>query len=150
MIAIEKRMQSCKFIFLDTAPIIYYIEDHEEFGPVVKSIVNYFTLGNVTAFSSVITLTEVLPQPIAKGKAELANQFIEFLRYGKNILLLDITADIAEKAGRFRAKYPFLKNLDALQLACAVINNSDAFVTNDKSLKRIDEIEILLISDFLL
>ncbi len=29
-------------VFIDTAPIIYYIEAHPEFGPLAKTIVNAF------------------------------------------------------------------------------------------------------------
>ena len=48
-------------VFIDTAPIIYYIEAHPEFGPLAKAIVNAFQSGNINAFSSVIPITEDLP-----------------------------------------------------------------------------------------
>jgi predicted nucleic acid-binding protein len=54
-------------VFVDTAPIIYYIEAHPEFGPLAKQVVTAFQSGNLTAYSSVITLTEVLPKPIENG-----------------------------------------------------------------------------------
>jgi len=49
-------------IFIDTAPIIYYIEAHPEFGPLAKEVVSAFQSENLSAYSSVITLAEVLPQ----------------------------------------------------------------------------------------
>lgn len=51
-------------IFIDTSPIIYYIEAHPQFGPLAKEVVSAFHSGDMSAFSSVITLTEVLPKPI--------------------------------------------------------------------------------------
>lgn len=35
-------------LFIDTAPIIYYIEAHPQFGPLVKDIVNFFQSGKYT------------------------------------------------------------------------------------------------------
>jgi hypothetical protein len=38
-------------IFIDTAPIIYYIEAHPDFGPVAKEIVAAFQSEKLTAYS---------------------------------------------------------------------------------------------------
>jgi hypothetical protein len=42
-------------IFIDTAPIIYYIEKHLQFGPLVMEVVKAFQSGKVEAFTSAIT-----------------------------------------------------------------------------------------------
>ncbi|MFH1561795.1 MAG: PIN domain-containing protein [Nitrospirota bacterium] len=136
-------------IFVDTAPIIYYIEAHPLFGSLAKQVVETFESGILRAFSSVITLTEVLPKPIELGKEGLANRFAEFLRRGKNLTLVEISADIAEKAGRLRGQYPYLKAMDAIQLAVAIEMEIEAFLTNDKSLRQIKEIRIFILSDYL-
>jgi len=39
-------------LFIDTAPIIYYIEAHPQFGPLAKEIVTTFQSGKIKAFSS--------------------------------------------------------------------------------------------------
>jgi len=59
-------------IFIDTAPIIYFIEAHPQFGLLAKEVVTAFQSGHLTAYSSVITLTEVLPKPIEEGDERLA------------------------------------------------------------------------------
>jgi predicted nucleic acid-binding protein len=61
---LSDELKQVQTIFLDTAPIIYYIEAHPQFGPLAKEIVNSFQSGSLTAFSSVITLVEVLPKPV--------------------------------------------------------------------------------------
>jgi predicted nucleic acid-binding protein len=136
-------------LFIDTAPIIYYIEAHPHFGPLVKEVVDAFQSGSIRAFSSVITLAEVLPKPIQKGHEELAARFNEFLRRGRNFTLVEISAEIAEKAGRLRGEYPVLRALDALQLATALEMHVDAFLTNDTKLKRVEEINVLILKEFL-
>ncbi len=54
-------------VFIDTAPIIYYIEAHPQYGPLAKEVVDSFRSGKLIALSSVITLVEVLPKPVEKG-----------------------------------------------------------------------------------
>lgn len=136
-------------IFIDTAPIIYYIEAHPHFGPLVKEVVSVFHSGTLTAFSSVITLAEVLPKPIHIGREGLARKFAEFLRKGRNLNLIEISADIAENAGRLRGKYPILRALDALQLSTAIEVRVDAFLTNDDKLKRVEGVKVLVLKDYL-
>lgn len=106
-------------IFIDTAPIIYYIEAHHQFGSLSKELLEYCQDKKLDAYTSVITLTEVLVKPFETGNDNLALKFSTFLRYGNNINLLEITAGIAESAGRLRGKYPFLRTMDSLQLAVA-------------------------------
>ena len=91
-------------IFLDTAPIIYYIEAHPQFGALAKDVVDAFQSGTLRAFSSVLTLAEVLPKPVETGNTALADQFTAFLRRGKHIRLVEISVDIAESAGKLRGK----------------------------------------------
>ena len=148
MILSDKISQTNK-IFVDTAPIIYYIEAHPLFGHLAKDIVDAFQSGILVAYSSVITITEVLPKPIRTGQDQLAKKFIEFLKRGRNFNLVEISTDIAERAGRLRGKYSILKALDAIQLSTAIIEKVDLFVTNDNKLKQVKEVEVLVLNDYL-
>jgi len=146
---IADELSGISTVFLDTAPVIYYIEAHSQFGPLMKQVVDRFKSGSLRAFSSVITLTEVLPKPIEMGKEDLARKFAHFLVYGKGIDLLEISVDIAKLAGRLRGQNRFLRTLDALQLATAIDVGVDAFLTNDKKLKQIKDIKIIYLKDYL-
>jgi predicted nucleic acid-binding protein len=136
-------------IFLDTAPIIYYIEAHPQFGPIMKKAVEMFKAGKPTALTSVITITEVLPKPISSNNEALVKLFMAFLGQGINLKLLEISQSIAERAGRLRGKYSFLRTLDAIQVSASIEAGADAFFTNDLKLKSISEISILVLKDFL-
>jgi predicted nucleic acid-binding protein len=136
-------------IFVDTAPIIYYIEAHPQFGTLAKEIVDSFQSEKLSAFSSVITLAEVLPKPFEAGDEKLARKFVEFLKYGKNLGLIEISAGIAERAGKLRGQYSDLRTIDAIQISAAIDVGADAFLTNDKKLKQIKEIKVLILKDYL-
>lgn len=136
-------------IFIDTAPIIYYIEAHPLFGPLSKDVVSTFQSGTLRAYSSVLTLTEVLPKPIERGDEKLARKFADFLKHGKGLKVMEISEGIAEAAGRLRGRYSFLRTVDALQIAVALDTRAGAFLTNDVKLKQIGDIRILVLKDFL-
>jgi hypothetical protein len=39
-----------KTIFLDTAPVIYFIEAHDQFGPLVKRVIELMNENRIQAF----------------------------------------------------------------------------------------------------
>ncbi len=133
-------------IFIDTAPIIYYIEAHPKFGPLAKEVVSTFQSGNL---NSIITLAEVLPKPIERGDEKLARKFAEFLKHGRNLTMIEISEGTAETAGKLRGRYPFLKTVDAIQLAAALEVGAGAFLTNDMRLQQFNELKVLALKNYL-
>lgn len=146
---ISDELKQINTIFIDTAPFIYYIEAHPQFGPLAKEVVNSFQSERLNAFSSVITLTEVLSKPVEAGDEKLARKFAEFLKYGRNLSLIEISVGIAERAGRLRGQYSDLRTIDAIQISAAIDVGADAFLTNDKKLNQIKEIKVLVLKDYL-
>ena len=146
---LSDELDQIQTVFIDTAPIIYYIEAHPQFGPLAKEIVSSFQSGKLIAFSSVITLVEVLPKPVEAGNEKLVKKFSDFLKAGRNISLLDISSDIAELAGKLRGRYTSLRALDAIQIAVSINVKADAFITNDVKLKQIKESKVIVLNDYL-
>jgi predicted nucleic acid-binding protein len=146
---LSEALGQIKTIFLDTAPVIYFIEAHDQFGPLVKQVVDLMNENRIQAFTSVLTLSEVLPKPVETGNDELAEKFKAYLKNGPNLTLLPITDIIGEALGVLRGKYPYLKTVDAVQIAAALDADAEAFLTNDKKLSGIKEIKILVLSDYL-
>jgi len=72
----------------------------------------------------------------------------EFLKYGRNFTLIEISEKIAERAGRLRGRYTELRTIDAVQLASAIENGIEIFITNDKKLKKVDEIKVVVLDDY--
>jgi predicted nucleic acid-binding protein len=143
-----KEIKRYKSIFIDTAPFIYFIEANPKFGPLVKEVINVINQGNLVAYTSVLTLTEVLPKPIQMKRDDLVNDFIQFFRNGKNLYIVEINETIAEMAGRLRGKYMSLRTIDAIQLAVALSIGADVFLSNDEKLKPVKEIKIILLKDY--
>ena len=47
---LSDELDQIQTVFIDTAPIIYYIEAHPRFGPLAKEIVSSFQSGKLIAF----------------------------------------------------------------------------------------------------
>jgi predicted nucleic acid-binding protein len=90
-VTLSEELTRINSIFIDTAPIIYYIEAHPQFGPLAKEVVSAFQSGNLSAYSSVITLAEILPKPIERRDEKLAKRFAEFLKHGRNLTMIEIS-----------------------------------------------------------
>lgn len=139
-------LKNINFISLDTSPFIYFVEQNPLYVDVMREVFKCITNGDFQACSSVITLTEVLVQPFRQKNHRLTNSYRDLLFNGANFQLFSLTAIIAENAAALRAKYN-LRTPDALQIATALQNNCDAFLCNDKDLKRVNELQILILDE---
>jgi predicted nucleic acid-binding protein len=79
---------------------------------------------------------------------DIADQYREVLKNSINITLTNIDATVCEKAADIRAKYTWLRTPDALQIASAILHNADVIITNDDKWKRVTELQIVVLQDF--
>ncbi len=137
-------MTDSKKVFIDTAPIIYYLQNSECYYLNMKAFwKEYEECDYVT---STITVTEYLTYPFREKNFTLVNSFYDFVN-DMDILVKDIDGRIAEKAAQIRAEYKFFKTMDALQLAAACIMGCDLFLTNDKQLKQFKEMKCVTVDE---
>jgi predicted nucleic acid-binding protein len=136
-----------KSIFIDTTPLIYFIEGHSLYQPILTLLFNGCDNGQYTFITSTITLLEVLVGPIRAGREDIVTQYQKLLTEANGIEILEISNNISIKAAHLRAKYN-LKTPDALQLATAIVNEANYFLTNDLRLKNVASIEVITLSDF--
>ena len=135
-----------KTVFLDTAPIIYHVEGKEPYAQELAILFAAIDAGEIKAQTSVLTLVEVLVLPLRMKEFELAKTYQELLSGSENLLLIPADAGIAVKAAELRA-LSGIKTPDALQLASAILAGADFFLTNDKQLQRVTEIEVKHLAD---
>jgi predicted nucleic acid-binding protein len=130
----------------DTAPLIYFVERHPAYLHLMRVIIHQVDTGQIAGFSSVITLTEVLTHPKRLARKDVEKAYYDLLVNSRNFSLQPITIQIAEQAADLRARYN-LRTPDALQLAAALNTGCQAFLSNDRALQRISDIQILLLED---
>jgi predicted nucleic acid-binding protein len=132
-------------IFMDTAPIIYFIEENPTYSSYVNSIFEKLSEGKIEVVTSVISYMEVLTKPYKLGKVELIETYKEFFCKSKGFSVININSTIAELAAKMRSKYSF-KTPDAFQLAVFEYMGCDLFITNDGQLKLYDEGKVIVLS----
>ena len=134
-----------KTIGVDTAPIIYFIEKGIYFK-IMRSFFEELLEGHFRAITSVITLLEVLVQPYRYENKHLIEEYKEILLYADNLSIVPVCNEIADKAAELRAKYR-VRTPDAIQIATAIHGEASIFLTNDKTLKKIQEIDVITMFD---
>jgi len=119
-----------RLIALDTAPLIYFIEEHPTYLPILDSFFEKLDKGSIRVVTSVITLSEVLVKPLRDGDTELAQQYRDILLNAEGLTTVEVSVAIAEKAAQLRSQYS-LRTPDAIQIATALQSGATALITND-------------------
>jgi predicted nucleic acid-binding protein len=133
-------------LYIETTPLIYYVEENPTYIDRMEAIIGRVEDTPLRAVSSVITLAEVLYQPIQQGRTDLENAYQDILITSGAFQLWWVNVPIAERAARLRVAYR-LRTPDALHIATAIIAGCDAFLTNDKGLRRVTEIPVLVLDE---
>ena len=131
---------------IETAPFIYFVESHRDYVDKMRAVFREVRTNHIDMISSAVTLTEVLTKPLQVSDVGLITSYRQMLLNTQGISLMPIDIATAERAASLRADYQ-LKTPDAFQVATAIQSNCDAFLTNDKGIRRVREIDVLVLDD---
>lgn len=130
-------------VVVDTAPVIYLLEDNKAHLPLFWPLFQAAEAGRIRILITPITVAEVLAGPWKAGKEALAERYEHALREGLGWKVVDLDAGMAARASRLRGRYG-LRLPDAFQLAACLGNGADALVTHDRDFgKAAKEVNIL-------
>jgi predicted nucleic acid-binding protein len=133
-------------VFFDTSPFIYLIENNPKFYQTVSKFKVEQRASEVFLVTSVLTRSEFGVNPKKTKNLKPIEDFRRVLEEF-DFRVVEITDEIADLSSTLRAKYSFLKSIDSLQLASALSVSCRKFLTNDFKLKKIEELEILIIEE---
>jgi len=139
-------LKSGDIIFIDTAPFIYFFEQHQDYFPALETFFNQLYETGAQAITSIITYIELTTLPARQGKNQLVRKYRDFLSNSENISLFPLDMTIADHVVHLRAQYQF-KTPDAIQLGTAVASGADYILTNDKEWQRLEGIKVVLVSE---
>lgn len=138
-------MRQHRRIGLDSNILIYFVEAHAKYFGLVKAIFESIETGRNLGLCSTLSLLEVLVQPYRRNDEEVINRFYGLLTTYPNLTWVELSVEIADLAARLRAKYR-LKTPDAILLATSIHSGATGFVGNDAQLKRVTELEVLVLA----
>ena len=115
--------------YFDTAILIYALE----IGSVQARNLLEDSMRRGVVGISVVTIMEYCTGCMRHNRTDMVTRFRQFLRQCDFEIHL-IQEETAFTAAKIRADYPAFKQMDALQLASAIVAEADVFYTNDKQL----------------
>ncbi len=145
--ALIKSLAGHKLVGIDTSPFIYHLEGDPYYSKLTFRLFEEVEKGSLKAVTSVLTLMEVLAKPKQVGDRQAVEDYRFVLKTFPNLALRPIDENCAERASDLRAAYG-VKPPDALQVGTALSSHATGFVTNDERLKKIQDLEVIVLGDF--
>ena len=126
-------------LLLDSAPIIYFLEDHPRLAPCFQPLFDAHATNTVRFAITTITIAEVLSGPLRAGDDVLVRRYRRLLESWQ---VIPLDAEIAERAASVRVA-THLKLPDAIQVASALAVHADALVTHDRDFSSVQSLRII-------
>lgn len=134
-----------KRVYFDTNIFIYIFEGSPEYQNIVKPIIELAELEEIEIFTNEITLGELLVSPFKNQQDDIAETYMQALNNPDFVTLEPTTQNIHVEAARIRAAHG-MKYPDAVHIASAVHSGCDMFLTNDRKIKAIPDLEMVYCS----
>ena len=123
---------------LDTAPLIYFVEENPTYLRLVDTFFSAFDQGEFQIVTSTVTLLEILVQPLRTGNKRLADQYRTILLNQDRLSVVPVSSEIAELSARLRVDYA-LRTPDSIEGATAISSGASSFLTNDRKLATVPQ-----------
>lgn len=130
------------WVTVDTAPIIYLMEDHPTLLKPYLLTFQRIESGELQGVISSVTLAEFLSGPLRDNDEILADRYYQALTNSNNWHVQPLDAPLSFTAARIRCRYG-LKLPDAIQVATAIYSQSAALITHDRDFNAVTEIPVI-------
>ena len=134
-------------VYMDANPIIYTVEKHPVYGPLLEPLWRAAQAKTMEVVSSELALLETLVRPLKSGDIQLQRDYEKAL-LGTDLRLLPITQAILREAARLRATTK-LRTPDALHAATSQFASCGLFVTNDVGFRGVPGLPVVILDDLL-
>lgn len=133
-------------LYLDTSIFIYFVEGHARFAPTLIDLFRKIDASEIGAFTSELTMAEVLVKPLAEGKAAVAAAYERLFEPTSKLSAIPKSREILRRSSSLRASYP-LKAFDAIHVATAIEMDCAFFVSEDKRVRSAGSLKILPLTE---
>ena len=144
----RRSIEKHRVVGVDTAPLIYFIEDVTPYADLLHPVFDRLERHALAAVTSTITLAEILTKPLADKNFTLVDEIKFAIKTFSTLSMVAIDEKLAEVAALVRARHA-IRLPDALQMAAAIQGEATLFITNDKRLKNVNGIEVLVLSEYI-
>ena len=132
-------------LFLDACSIIYMFESQQEQGQRTRFLINQALKADNQIAISRLSLLECRVMPLKSNNHALLDSYDQFFNLPE-LEIVEISPKVINTATDLRATYSSaLRTPDAIQMACALTTNSNHFLTGDKKLANISNIDVIIV-----
>lgn len=134
-------------VYLDANVFIYAFESHGPFSSIAGRILETVCANPTTAFTSELTLAEVLVVPFRQQNSAALELYERFLTDTTKISLVGVSRSVLRKEAELRAQ-DGPKLPDAIHVSCALEAGCSIMVTQDRRLKHPQSLNVIALSEF--
>lgn len=144
----KRKINGLKTVGIDSMCFIYMFEAHPVFGPLSYSLFHQLEENKTVGCTSIISLAEILSSPkLQKNRLDWEEEKYRFL-HTPNLSIQNVDGKVCEASAILRGKYG-LALPDSIQIVTSILNRADGFITNDDGFRKVKELPVLLMKDFI-
>jgi predicted nucleic acid-binding protein len=134
-------VSASRLVAFDTPVWVAFIEQRSAFLPAVRPLFDDLAAGRLRVVTSALGLAELLTGALRQGDELLARRVEDVLTGLKGSAIVPVTIGVARISARIRVQYG-LRTPDSVHIASAIAAEATEFVTMDRRLARVKEIEV--------
>jgi predicted nucleic acid-binding protein len=134
-------------IGVDTPIFIYHLEGTTQLAGLAGVALDELAGGAFSGVTSVLTLMEIAVKPLQLRRPDVAEEYEVLLANYPNLVIAALDRPTARRAAELRAEYR-LHPADALQVAACLEQGATAFLSNERELRRITDLRVWMLEDF--
>jgi predicted nucleic acid-binding protein len=134
-------------VYVDTSIVIYTVENHASYWQLLQPLWSKLRNREVQIFSSEVLIMETLTGPLRDNNQQLLQDYERFL-FQSGMVLVPISQNLLKEAAQLRATTN-LRTPDAIHVATALDTESTLFLTNDRRIRQIPNLSVIVLQDVL-
>jgi predicted nucleic acid-binding protein len=135
-------------VYLDANALIYSVETHPTFWPLLQPVWNAAKTGAVQFATSELSILECLVIPYRINNRTLIAAY-ERVFASIRFTILPISQPVLREAARLRATINKLRSPDAIHAATALLHPVGLFLTNDDAFRKVPGLPVTVLSHLL-
>ena len=147
MDALVNALSDHRVVEIDTSIFIYHLEGSTRYAAAVARVFDMLEEGRFLGVTSLITLLELTMRPLQLQRPDIAEGYELLLITYPNLTIVDFDRAVIRRPAERRATYRLVPP-DAMQVAGCLHAGATAMLSNDKTLRRVSELDVVILDDF--
>ena len=147
--AFRAKLLESKKVGLDSMIFLYQFADHPTYAPLTEIVFELLEQNKLISVTTTITIAEVFVRAEEKQDQITIAAYEQFFHTVPHLDIISVDWYVARLASKLRAKYKTIRLPDALQVSAPLLKNYSLFLTNDEKMKKVKEIKVVMLDEYL-